>query len=337
MNKKILVFKNDRSGDLFTSIKAIDRILKKHNNDEIIFYLSDLNHKFSFLFPNIIKKIIPIKLTILNKLKIILFFIKNKIDTVYILKPKNFYFWLSFFFRKTKFYGITIKSKKKTRPNNFLLRYLHKRILIDRTSINKRLSTYIQQENLIEDVDKANSLINMKYEIRRKFELPDKYIFFHYKHKLFNELLDWELKKTLDFIKYLSTKSEKLLFSSEFCNEEINKFFQENYNTYDYTNNKNTLINDNNIIFLKNIDGLDLYDVINHSTNVIAPEGIMPHIAYFLKKKPIALLYFILENKNDLNDQIISCKEWFPPDNFKYIILKKDLSKTIKKIEKRLK
>jgi len=335
--KKILVFKNDRTGDLFTSLNAINKILNKHNNDHIIFYLSNLNHKFSFLFPKIIKKILPIKLTIFNKFEILLFFIKNKIDTVYILKPKNFYFWLAFFFRKTKFYAITIKSKKKTRPSIFLSKYLYKKIEIDRTEIKKRLSTYILQKSLIENYNDGINLINLNYKIQRKFHLPNKYIFFHYKHKLFKDLLGWELNKTKDLIKYLSSKSENLLFSSELKNVDINNYFESNFNTYDYTYGKKKLINDNKITFLKNIDGVDLYDAVKQSTNVIAPEGIITHMAYFLKKKPIALLHFIIKNKNDLNDQIISCKEWFPPDNFQYIVLKKNFEKTIMKIEKRLK
>ena len=56
MNKKILILKNDRTGDLFVSLKAINRILVKHKNDHITIFLSTINHKFSFLFSNIKKK-----------------------------------------------------------------------------------------------------------------------------------------------------------------------------------------------------------------------------------------------------------------------------------------
>jgi len=54
--KKIIVQKNDRTGDLFVSLNAINSILNKHLNDEILFFLSDINKKFSFLFPNLKKK-----------------------------------------------------------------------------------------------------------------------------------------------------------------------------------------------------------------------------------------------------------------------------------------
>ena len=56
MNKKVIIFKNDRTGDLFVSLNAINRIINKHVNEEIFVFLSNINHKFSFLFPSIKKK-----------------------------------------------------------------------------------------------------------------------------------------------------------------------------------------------------------------------------------------------------------------------------------------
>ena len=40
--------------------------------------------------------------------------------------------------------------------------------------------------------------------------------------------------------------------------------------------------------------------------------------------------------QDKIHTQIISCKEWFPPNNYKYAVLKKDFYKSIKKIEKRI-
>ena len=56
------------------------------------------------------------------------------------LTPKNFYYYLPFFFRKIKFYAITIKSHK-SRPNKFLLKYLYKHVELDRLNIKKRKSS----------------------------------------------------------------------------------------------------------------------------------------------------------------------------------------------------
>ena len=58
MKRKVLILKNDRTGDLFVSLNAINRIINKHTNEEIIIFLSKINHKFSFLFPSIKKKFI---------------------------------------------------------------------------------------------------------------------------------------------------------------------------------------------------------------------------------------------------------------------------------------
>ena len=98
MNKKVLILKNDRTGDLFVSLKAINKIINKHSNENLYIFLSKINHKFSFLFPKIKKKIFSMNLTFLEKIKIFIFFLLNEIYTVYILSPKNFYYYLPFFF-----------------------------------------------------------------------------------------------------------------------------------------------------------------------------------------------------------------------------------------------
>ena len=148
---KIIILKNDLTGDLFTSIPAINSIFNKHKNDDIEIFLSKVNHKFSFLFQPKRIKIINLKLNLLDKINIFFYFLFNKIDTVYILSPKNFYFYipLIFFYKKIKFYGLCIDSLKK-RPLNFLRKFLFKKVIIDRQTIKKRKSTYIIQNELID-------------------------------------------------------------------------------------------------------------------------------------------------------------------------------------------
>ena len=90
------------------------------------------------------------------------------------------------------------------------------------------------------------------------------------------------------------------------------------------------------IIFLKNIDGYDLFDAINRSSKIISPEGIMTHIGYFLQKPILALMHFKLNNRRDFINQIISCKEWFPPNNYNYTVLKNDFNHSLKKLTKRI-
>jgi hypothetical protein len=247
MTKKILILKNDRTGDLFVSLKAINRIINKHNNQDIIIFLSNINHKFNFLFPSIKKKIISMKIDFIDKIKIFFYILVNEIDTIYILTPKNFYYYLPFFFRKIKFYGITIKSSRN-RPNNFFLKYLFKYVVLDRVKIKKRESSYIIQQNLIEYTSEINNL-NKKSNVSHNLEYPKKFIYFHYKHTFFNKLLKWELDTISKFLNFLSNKYENILFSSELFNKKINNYFLNNYNNYDFENNKINLINKKNIFF----------------------------------------------------------------------------------------
>ena len=48
--KKIIIFKNDRVGDLFHSLKGINQLLNEHLNYQIDIYLSNYSKGFSFLF-----------------------------------------------------------------------------------------------------------------------------------------------------------------------------------------------------------------------------------------------------------------------------------------------
>ena len=50
----------------------------------------------------------------------------------------------------------------------------------------------------------------------------------------------------------------------------------------------------------------------------------------------LSLLHFNLKNREDFISQVISCKEWFPPDNYKYLVLKKDFNKSLNKIKRRI-
>ena len=335
MKKKILILKNDRTGDLFVSHKALNRIFGKHQNDLITVYLSDINHKFNFIFPKIRHKIFPMSLNFFSKIKILFDIITNRYSTIYILTPKNFYYYLAFIFRNIKFYGITIKLKNGNRPNTFFLKYLYKFVVIDRSQIKKRNSSYNIQESLIEKVS-DQFFLNQNPNVNHSYKFPKKFDLFHYKHALFNGLLKWSLEDTCKFIENLKTKSEYLVFTSDIYNKELNSFFSNKYNSFDFILNVEKNLNNKKILFLKDVDGSDLFDLIKKSERVICPEGIMTHIGFFLKKDVIALMHFIIKSRENFIEQVVSCKEWFPPINYKFLVLKKDLSYSIKKISNRL-
>ena len=101
-DKRIIIFKNDRGGDLLNSLKCISSLIERNSN--ITIFLSELNKSFSFLFNNVSIKKLKFNLTMFEKIKLLIFFFNNKIDEVYILTPKNYFFYLPFFFRKIKFH-----------------------------------------------------------------------------------------------------------------------------------------------------------------------------------------------------------------------------------------
>ncbi len=332
--KKIIIFKNDRTGDLFTSLNAINKIINKHENDCIEIFLSKLNYKFNFILSKINYRVFNINLSIIEKFIILFHFIRNEVDTAYILTPKNFYYYLPLLFPKTKFYGIIIKAKRN-RPANFLIKYLFKYVVIDRINVKKRNSTYNIQEEL---VDFANNKNCLNFTIKKKFNfiLPKNYIFFHYKLSLFKNLLKWDLDKVDQFIDFLSKKHENIVFTSELNNDKVNDHFINKYTTYDFKTRESKNLDKKNIIFLNNLDGENLFYIIKNSIKVISPEGIMTHIGYFSKIKTLALLHFNLKNSEDFKSQIISCKEWFPPDNYEYCVLKKDFEDSVRKLQNRI-
>ena len=158
---KIIILKNDRTGDLFTSIKTINLIFNKHKNNKIELFLSKINYKFGFLFsPKKIMKI-NINLNLFDKFYIIFYLLFNNVESVYILTPKNFYFYIPviLFFKKIKFYGICIDSEK-SRPSFFLRKFLHKTIIINRIRISKRQSTYNIQQKLVNNINSYTNFIN---------------------------------------------------------------------------------------------------------------------------------------------------------------------------------
>ena len=123
MTDKILILKNDRAGDLFTSLKLISSLISRYSSIKI--YLSELNVGFSFFFKNKKIKVVNFNLTIIDKILIFLDILMNNYEKVYILTPKSFYFILPFIFRNIKFYSIVYESENKLRPSKYLRKYLY--------------------------------------------------------------------------------------------------------------------------------------------------------------------------------------------------------------------
>ena len=334
--QKILILKNDRVGDYFTSINSINLILNKHKDKDIRIFLSKINYKFNFIFKKTKIEIFNYNLTILEKIKILSFIVFNNISDIYILAPKKFYYILPFFFRKIKFHAVCIESQK-SRPSNFLKKFLYSKKTLYRENKSKILSVYKVLENLIDYKNEIHDFKNLNFEKFSFFKFPKNSTFFHYKHNLFYEKLLWTNTEIKNFIEYLAANRKYIVFSSELNNSDKNNFFFEHFNSYDFKKNIYNKINNNNVLFLKNIEGKNLVHAISMCDDVIAPESGITHIGSFLKKKTLALMHFEFREKEDIFRQIIACKEWSPLSHFKFSILKKDFSKSINKLSKLIK
>ena len=93
---KILVLKNDRVGDLANSLKGINSLLNENRNQQIEIILSDVSKDLSFLFKikNVKITYFNYSLNIFDKVKLFFKVVTSNFEKIYILAPKNIYFFL---------------------------------------------------------------------------------------------------------------------------------------------------------------------------------------------------------------------------------------------------
>jgi ADP-heptose:LPS heptosyltransferase len=334
--KKIVIFKNDRGGDLFISLKVISTLRNEFQN--ITIFLSQLNCGFKFLFNLFNIKKINFDLSIPDKIKIIYFLYKSNIDSVYILTPKNFYFYLPLIFRRIRFYAVTINGDKRNRPPLYLRKLLYNYVEISRSKIiNKKPSRDLQLDLLetIFNVDHEykNLTIPIINNNQRKL-IPQKYIYIQFKKKFFEEF-GWGIAEFTKIIKLLSSKYENILFSSDIEKNNYNDFFLNNFSIIDFNNNKVIKLNDKKVYFLNNINAKELFIIINAADKCISPHGLVTNICYFLNKNSINLFNYQSSNF-DYHPVKISFSEWYGSMKINFLFLKKDISKSLNKINKYL-
>ena len=194
-----VIFKNDAVGDLVPSLSAINNIIYSKKNTKVTVFLSERSEKFSFLIknPNVEIKIINYDLRLVEKLNLLIYLFKNKVDNVYILSPKKFYFFLPLLYRKIKFYALCVNNiNNYKRPNSFLRKFLFRYVVNEREKNFKRESTKSIQEKLTLSDDIVtfnidyNKILNKSDKILKC--LPDNYVYFHYKSERF-KTLNWKL------------------------------------------------------------------------------------------------------------------------------------------------
>ena len=336
-NKKILILKNDRGGDLLNSIKCISSIL--HKNNKVTICLSQFNYGFAFLFKNALIKKINYDLNIINKIQIFFLLLKNKYDEIYILTPKNYYYFLSIFFKKIKFYAITVNGIKRNRPNNFVRKFLHKFVSINRKSINFKSSSELQLE-LIND----NNIIDHSFKnIQRpklnnfiKENLPKDFLFIQYKDNFYNKIN--LANKNFDLLlNEINKKVKFIVFSSDIEENMSNNFFYDNYTVIDCEKKTINLKKSKpHIIYLHKINTENLFAIINVANNIISPHGLVTHMCQFYKKKSLNLFNYVIDGKKIFFEQKIAFSEWYKNMNIMFLFLDNNIYRSIKKITKNI-
>jgi len=332
-NKKILILKNDRAGDFISSVRLISEL--KKNDNHLSIYLSPLNYNFKFLVSKCNYKKINYNLNIFDKFKIFIDIFRNNYDEIYILSPKNFYFFLPIFFRKIKFFAIVINGKKRNRPIFFLRRFIYKTSIIYRNKINKQ--NIIQSNlNLINRKSTFNSeSLNLNKSDANYFQyITNNYLYFQFKKKFFEDL-NWGIKEFQILISFLNSKYKTVVFSSDIEDNEYDKYFSNVFSSINFENNYNyEKKKEEHIIYLKKIDPKNLFLVIKNANKILGPHGLMTQISYLLNKKSINLFNFKINNVSQYHHEKISFSEWYSNMELKFIFLNNDIGKSLRKISK---
>ena len=336
-NEHIVILKNDAVGDLVHSLKAIDNITQSNDVEKITIFLSKLSKNFNFLFdhPKIKTKIINYDLTFVEKIKLFYFILVNKIDRIYILAPKNFYYFLPLFFFKIKFYAICIDNiNNYKRPAPFFRKLLFKYVVNDRSAIFKRKSSAQIQNELTFNVNSINKIKKIEIKINSELNmyLPKNYFYFHAKKKILDEL-GWGIKELKLVFNELLKFSENVVLTKDIELDINSGIFKKNFNSYDF-NTKEYIDKSQKIIFYDNIDGENLYNVIRLSKKVIAFHGMMTNLASINNVPVLDLFYTKINNWNDYRNYRNSFYEFKPKyNNYDFIIPKKNINQTIKKMK----
>ena len=329
---KILILKNDRVGDLFNSLDGINAILNDNPNAKIEITLSQISKKLSFLFNinNVTVSYLPYHLTFADKFKLFIKILNNSFEKIYILSPKNFYYYLPLFCN-SKFYAITIKNSKKSRPFRFLLKKLFSYQVNNRDykKINDSISSLIFHLCASKPISSYNNILNntplCSPLFQKNINLFSNFIHIHYKDSIFKKN-NWSIQSFLKLLDNISYKN-KVILTSDYGNFGYHKHFLTNFSNIDFPNVIDKIDSNKNIHYLHNIDTSDLFKLVSLSNTVISPHGAMTVMASYLKKKVIDIF--------DTNINITAFREYKPYNkDYNFFIIKPDFDKILYKINK---
>ena len=327
---KILVLKNDRVGDLANALKGINSLLNENKDKQIEIILSDISKDLSFLF-----KIKNVKITYLNyslnifdKVKLFFKVVTSNFDKIYILAPKNIYFYLPLISR-AKIFAITITNKNKSRPSKYLKSKLH--YYKNNNRENRKMGESIS--NLIDDLcnkekktypNILNNNPNLSLLLNENISLLSNFIHIHYKENIFSKN-GWSSDDFIDLLNSFKHLNYNTIFTSDLGNFSYHNKFLSTFSNLNFENKVSNLNVKSRIHYFHNINTQDLFKLIDLSSVVIAPHGAMSVLASYLNKSVIDIF--------DTNVKSNSFHE-FKPQNFNYefLILTNDKNKVKNKI-----
>ena len=338
-NNRIIIFKNDRLGDLLHSIPAINNVIDQNPDKEITIFLSKISESFYFLLKkkNTKLKIFNYHLSIFEKIKILIYLIIKKPQKVYILSPKNFYFYLPLVFKKIKFFGICMNGVNGyRRPSFFLRNFLHKFVVNDRETQKKRKSVRLLLLELTKkDLESKNNFafkLDIKKSDTLKKYLPNNYMLVHFKKKVAAKL-GWGIDELYLILNNLKKYNHNIVLIKDIEKDELNLIFRKKYKTLDFENNL-FYNNESDIWFFDNVEGENLYNLVKYSKKVIAFHGTIPSIALLNSTPVLDLFYCDIKNMKDYHSYKNAFYEFKPKYNgYDFIIPCRNIKKTLKKMD----
>ena len=337
----IIIFKNDAVGDLAQSLEAINNIVCQNTKSNITIYLSEISKDFYFLlkYQNVTIKILNYNLSFLDKIKIMKCLLTDNFKSIYILTPKNFYFYLPLIFKKIKFYALCLDGNNNyKRPSEFLRKYLYKYVINNRDSINKRKSTVEIQINLT-----GSHNYNQKYKIssvpkftNETYQNIDNYIYFHLKLENFKKL-GWGLNDLKEIFNEFLKYQKRVIFTRDINPKDRIEDYRDNFKVINFELNENFDFN-SSITLIDGIKGSDLYNLIRNSSKIVAFHGMMTNLASIEKKPVLDLFYCDIKSLEDYRRYKNALYEFKPNyEDYDFIVPSKNILKTLNKMKFSLK
>ena len=331
---KILVLKNDKWGDLANSLKGINSLLNENRDKQIEIILSDISKDLSFLFKikNVKISYLNYSLNIFDKAKLFFKIITSNFEKIYILAPKNIYFYLPLI-TNTKIFAITITNKNKSRPFKYLRSKLHY------YKVNNRENRKIGQgiANLTNDLcnnekkvypNILNNSPSLSLLFNENISFISNFIHIHYKESIFSKN-GWSSDDFINLLNSLKYLNYKIIFTSDLGNFSYHNKFLSKFSNLNFDNKISNLNPISKIHYFHNINTQDLFKLIDLSNAVISPHGGMTILASYLNTNVIDIF--------DTNITSNSFHEFKPNNsNYKFLILSNDKIKVTNKILKNL-